>query len=228
MKKKLFYLVPLLSILFSCNNKKPNKLILSKRDDYVLADSIHFEHSIIDELRKETSSKLERLITEIDEVDLDHNEKITRLTPDALKFKYEGKDAMALVLKLKDDFKRKGYFIFRSSQNFGHELDEIGVLKSNDQFDILKYKATNGINYGIETDSVISKLREWHRQFKFDITGADFDWVEATFIDKPSSYKTFAEEVYKFSPDVVEQGTSSIDALAKEMEKTNTLYLWWD
>jgi hypothetical protein len=38
----------------------------------------------------------------------------------------------------------------------------------------------------------------------------------------------FAREVYAFCPDVVDQGTGAVEALAAEMSRTNTLYLWWD
>jgi len=40
--------------------------------------------------------------------------------------------------------------------------------------------------------------------------------------------RAFAEEVYQFCPDVVDQGAGSIDALAEEMKRTNALFLWWD
>ena len=38
----------------------------------------------------------------------------------------------------------------------------------------------------------------------------------------------FAREVYAFCPDVVDQGTETVEALAAEMKQENTVYLWWD
>ncbi len=38
----------------------------------------------------------------------------------------------------------------------------------------------------------------------------------------------FAEEVYEFSPDTVDQGAGSIEGLMKEIRKTNRLSLLWD
>jgi len=39
---------------------------------------------------------------------------------------------------------------------------------------------------------------------------------------------TFAKEMYKVCPDIVDQGTGSIEALAEEMKKTKRLFFWWD
>jgi hypothetical protein len=38
----------------------------------------------------------------------------------------------------------------------------------------------------------------------------------------------FAKEVYQFCPDVVDQGTETVEALASERKRTNRVYLWWD
>ena len=56
--------------------------------------------------------------------------------------------------------------------------------------------------------------------------GAGLDWMEARFVNPPKDFTLFAKEVYDFCPDVVDQGTETVDALAKEMQRTNTLYLW--
>ena len=57
---------------------------------------------------------------------------------------------------------------------------------------------------------------------------ADFDFVEAVFVKQPAGMDAFAREVYEFCPDVVEQGVGTVKALADEMRRSGTLYLWWD
>ena len=37
-----------------------------------------------------------------------------------------------------------------------------------------------------------------------------------------------ARRMYRFCPDIVDQGTGTVAALAKELEQTNELFLWWD
>lgn len=127
-----------------------------------------------------------------------------------------------------DKAKSKGYFLYRSEQNFGYEKDSITLLKSNDQFDIIRAAQTDGINYDIDNKAVLAKLIEWDSKYHFEIIGASLDWMEARFINKPADFLAFAKEVYEFCPDVVDQGTNTVEALAEEMERTNTLYLWWD
>lgn len=34
--------------------------------------------------------------------------------------------------------------------------------------------------------------------------------------------------MYEFCPDIVEQGTESIEELVEEIKKTKKLFLWWD
>ena len=70
--------------------------------------------------------------------------------------------------------------------------------------------------------------KEWDASYGLVFRGIAFDWVEAEFKKQPEDMLGFAQEVYKFCPDVVDQGTETVPALAAEMKRTNTLYLWWD
>lgn len=120
------------------------------------------------------------------------------------------------------------YFVFRSEQQFGQAPDEVSVLKTTDQFEALRVMGTNGWNYDISPDSVIARLKQWDAEFGLAVRGAGFDWVEAVLERPPSDMRGFAESVYAFCPDVVEQGTQTVAALAEEMRRAGTLYLWWD
>lgn len=125
-------------------------------------------------------------------------------------------------------FRERGYSIFVSDDAFGRGNDAVAVIKSADQFDIVVAMGTDGINYDIDNAAVVAKLKEWNARRPFEIVGAGMDWMEARFAGRPADMASFAEEVYRFCPDVVDQGTGTTEALAAEMERTNTLYLWWD
>lgn len=138
---------------------------------------------------------------------------------------------VAVVLgKLSDTAVKSGCRIFRCKQSFGigGRPDEIAIIRTKDQYDILRVMATDGANYGISTDAIIKKFKTWEKSFSFRINGAELDWVSAEFITMPKDMLAFAKEVYKFCPDVVEQGTGTVEALAGEMKSTKTLYMWWD
>lgn len=123
--------------------------------------------------------------------------------------------------------------VFLAKREYASTAEEgeagiIGFIRSTDQFDIVKAMRTDGINYDIENEQVIRKLMEWDERYGLQIMGADYDWVEAVFTNQPEDMQAFANEVYDFCPDVVEQGAGSIEELARQMEGTNSLFLWWD
>ncbi|MDQ0230125.1 hypothetical protein J2S19_001377 [Metabacillus malikii] len=41
-------------------------------------------------------------------------------------------------------------------------------------------------------------------------------------------FTTLAHEMYDFCPDIVDQGTGSIENLIEELIETENLFLWWD
>lgn len=137
-------------------------------------------------------------------------------------------EAETLVLNLQAELEPLGLFAFICERN--GKKSRVGIIKGMDQFDILKTQQTNGDNYDISNEDVISKLREWHQKYPFTIVGADHDWVEAIFREYPASkdIKIFAKEMYKFCPDIVDQGAGTIAGLIEELNETRRLYLWWD
>jgi hypothetical protein len=119
------------------------------------------------------------------------------------------------------------HVVFKSEQNFGRGPDRVAVLRSSDRYNALRTMGTNGTNYDIHTDSIITRLRQWDRRYGLTLVGAGFDWVEVE-LRRPPDWMNLAREVFKFCPDVVEQGTLTVTALAAEMRRSRTIYLWWD
>lgn len=120
------------------------------------------------------------------------------------------------------------HVVFQSEQNFGHAPDRVAVLRSSDPFDALRAMGTNGTNHGIDTDGIITRLTEWDRRYGLTLLGAGDDWVEVELGRAPSDWGAFAREVYELCPDVVDQGTETVDALAAEMMEARIVFLWWN
>lgn len=137
-------------------------------------------------------------------------------------------DAYQKIEELWFELKGTGYIAFYSERNFGDKQDLIGVIHSDDEFDILRIKQTNGWNYDLGPDDIISKIVEWSSRYPLTILGADFDWVEILFDDVPVDITEFANEVYEFCPDVVDQGTETLEALIESVKDSGILFLWWD
>jgi hypothetical protein len=123
-----------------------------------------------------------------------------------------------------------GYLVFVSEQNFGIKAqpDHVSILGGTDPYALLRVMGTNGWNYNISPDSIVVRLQRWDAAFGLDLQGVGFDWLEAEFRRLPPDMMAFAKEIYEFCPDVVDQGTETVEALAKEMRRSNRLYLWWD
>jgi hypothetical protein len=101
-------------------------------------------------------------------------------------------------------------------------------MKASSPYDVLKVMGTNGWNYDISPEMVVARMQEWDNRFGLVLHGAGFDWFEASFRRQPANMLEFAKEVYEFCPDVVDQGTGTVEALAAEMKRTNIVFLWWD
>lgn len=139
------------------------------------------------------------------------------------------RDAAIVVNKLQKSAP-PGWLCFVSDRNFGIEgsPDHVSVLKADNLFEVIRVIGTNGWNYDIGPEKVISQLKDWDEKYGLVLQGAGFDWFEASFKKQPKDMLKFAKEVNKFCPDLVAQGSGNVESLAKEMKQTNTLYLWWD
>lgn len=67
-------------------------------------------------------------------------------------------------------------------------------------------RGTNGANYDLDTGAILRRLKEWSQRCELAILGAGFDWVELRFQTLPINLEEFAEEVYDFCPDTLDQG----------------------
>ncbi|GHN01170.1 hypothetical protein WSM22_26590 [Cytophagales bacterium WSM2-2] len=135
-----------------------------------------------------------------------------------------------LVFALSAKLRERGYSIFLLENNFdiGKKPDRIGILKTTDKFTVLKEVGTDGINFDITNDSLITIMKRFDQKYKLELIGASGDWCEFLIKNDPQNWIDFANEVYRVCPDVVDQGTGTVEALAEEMRRTKRLYFWWD
>ncbi len=80
----------------------------------------------------------------------------------------------------------------------------------------------------MDTEDVIRKLQSWHNSYGIDIYCAETDTIELTLDVVPTDTRTFANEVYEFCPDIVDQGVGSVDVLEEAIKDYQYIYLWWD
>ncbi|MCF8254131.1 MAG: DUF4253 domain-containing protein [Bacteroidia bacterium] len=136
-------------------------------------------------------------------------------------------NAEKIVLDNLEHFKKQGkyIFIFGIAQN-GYIVGLTGA--TSDPYKLMELAETNGINYDIETNNIIERYKKWDNEFGIIPIGIGPDFCECKIKNRNIDFKKLAQEVYEFCPDVVDQGTETVDALEEEMKRTGTIYLWWD
>lgn len=97
------------------------------------------------------------------------------------------------------------------------------------KFDPIRAVGIHGLNYDLSTEAIITRLEEWDRRFGVSIESIEADACTIRFERLPDDLLAFADdEIGMFCPDVIFQGFDSVEALADDLKRTHTLFLWWD
>lgn len=127
------------------------------------------------------------------------------------------------------------------------------MISKPDPFKLIRDAKTRSENHDLETADIISRLEEWKEFCDFEIIDAEEDSVTLKFKSLPDDLDNFAEEVYDFAPDVVDQEFGAIDeededdeigeladdldpddpdfglkVLVNSLRRDRRLQLWWD
>ncbi|MBI2642240.1 MAG: DUF4253 domain-containing protein [Candidatus Wildermuthbacteria bacterium] len=164
--------------------------------------------------------------------------------------------AARIVRENYEKLRGRGYFIFlgkldmdivlnmSTSENMYNPSYEVTIVKSRDQYDILRVMETSGGNYGITTDDIIEKLKGWDNMYSLDlkIFGADKAAVDIEINHVPEAKEKFTNEVFQFAPDVIDDmllGKSyptepgamkkyAYDTFIDRLKTKEHFWLWWD
>jgi hypothetical protein len=185
-----------------------------------LAKIINFDRRVLLLVKEETQDRIGRLVG--------FDEDGYQIIASGIVVSVPEDQTDRVLASLRRKLRPLKYMPFVVEMNEGLKIEKIGVLKGTNQYDILRVMQTNGDDYDISNQDVIDWLKECEVHSSFDIIGADNDWVEIEFNRLPKDLEDFAEEVYDFSPDTVDQGPGSIEGLVRDIKTTNRLFLWWD
>ncbi len=204
-------------LLTGAGGKQP--VVLSPHAEEV-ARQIGFDRQVLIIVKEETLERIQRLTGYDENDDPVMVNGISADVPEDL--------SAHILMKVSARLKTLRYMAFVVSMNDGFKRETIGVIKGADQYEILRIMRTNGGQYDILNEDVVGRLKDWEKSFSFEIVGADNDWVEIEFKTLPKDLAAFADEVYDFCPDAVDQGPGSVSGLVKDIQTTRRLFLWWD
>lgn len=109
-----------------------------------------------------------------------------------------------------------------------HDGVELVIGPGESKFDILVIAASKAPNYAMETGDLIKKFQEYDRLCGIYILEATSDAVVVQLIRDPPDVKAFAADVYAFCPDIVDQGTGTVERLEELIVAPGRLTFWWD
>ncbi len=219
--------------LYSCGQQTTKNVEVTKLTtrEKQLCDSMNIDQSVLTALKKHTHENVEPFHYSLSKMyKADHT--VTEIDPIYLPgfvFKEEQSNTRTLIGALQEKLKAQGYYLFILEQNFGlGGKDVMAILKTTDQYEVLRSVKTDGTNYGISNDSLISIIKILDRKYSLSLVSASGDLCEFNIGKEPDSWVELAKEAYAVCPDIVDQGTGSVEALAGELKKYRRLYLWWD
>lgn len=139
--------------------------------------------------------------------------------------------AKTMLVKLRERIPA-GYVAFvgtsRNLDDSSAKGVELVLAPGKDQFDILRLAATDGINYGLATEDIVTRLKRWDQQFGISIWQAETDTVQIDMKSRPLNLSTFSQDLYEFCPDIVDQGVGDLESLERDLRDSGAIYLWWD
>ena len=229
---KTFILTVIIALIIGCSSQPmKGKSAITDKEKHI-CDSLKIDTSLISLLREHTLAAVEPFHYSLSrQIFPDGTEKeLDPIYLQGLVFKESAASTEIILDGLQSTFKDKGYLIFILDRNFGigNKQDVMGIVKTTDKYEVLKSIKTNGLNYDIDPDSLVSIIKVFDDKYSLDLIGASGDWCEFKIKKEPMDWLALAQEAYKVCPDIVEQGTETVEALADEMKKTKRLYFWWD
>jgi len=185
-----------------------------------LAAQIGFEADVLLLVKKEAGSPLHRLSG--------YDGEGYQIMVNGIVISVPWNRSEQVLWSLREKLKLRNYMAFQIEINSSLKVDRIAIIKGTDQYEILRIMHTNGDDDDVSHEDVIAKLKQWEKRIRFEIVGAENDWVEIEFRTMPQDLKAFAEDVYEFSPETVDEGTGSLAELVKDIRATKRLVLWWN
>lgn len=222
-------LLALSCLLFFAAHAQPRTAISLTPAEVALAKNIGFNTEVLLLLRVRTDAAFQHFFVQDGPVwERDSIVGFADHFADGLQMDMTAELADSILFEFGDLFWEKGYHVFRTADNFGNGLDQIGVLRTHDPFAALQVVGTEGLNYGYDQKWVLNFAREIFKKHPFHISGAGREWMEAILLEPPSDYLAFARELVRVCPDLVADGAATVEQMAQEMRETGLFYLWWD
>lgn len=129
------------------------------------------------------------------------------------------------TLALQRAYAPRGAFVFETSTRDSG----LAVLPATDWTTAVAVMQTNGANCGVSPHDVLHWMLELQREQPFELRVIGRDVLSGMFLGPLLDPEGWAEKMYRFCPDIVDQGCGTVKRLARELAKQPpSLFFWWD
>lgn len=129
--------------------------------------------------------------------------------------------------ELQSEYLDKGIFLFQPG-SFSPSPSRLLALPTADPFQSLLVMGTQGVNCEVTVAQLIDWLKQLEKKQPFRLLAVGHDLIEGRFLTPLQEVETLAEEMAAICPDIVDQGTLTVEELAEELLQSQRLFLWWD
>lgn len=237
MIKQLALSLVVLSLVVACKaqkppeQKKPAHVVLIKPKPKALtADlrgALQFPAELISQIELAAGAEAEPFYTTVltHSVNLIGDEDVENRK--LAGFSVRTKNADDLVERTREELRKKGFLIFKTSRRYSSVAETVSVVRGKNSFELLRLQGTEAPNYNLDAKAITLWLKN-QQQTACIVVGAGPDWVEVRFKRPPQNMLSFARKVAAFAPDVLEHGQRTPEELVERMQKMNGFVLVWD
>jgi hypothetical protein len=228
----LLLLVILYFGMTSCGNLKTNSLNKSLSGlDTLDKNGLVIDIEILSSIVAETGKKWEPFNKEVWKYLRDGDEENYKIDTGII-FKFiDIETAQSIFTKYSKKVQNEGNYLFLTNLDFDSNFNsyfDIVIINRPDPYEIIDLIGTGGINYDVYTDDVIRKLKQYDSLVDFTIEVIGEARIHAYMAKLPDSLSRFTADVYKFCPDVIDQGYDSMEEMIEDYKLNKYFWLWWD
>jgi ankyrin repeat protein len=140
-----------------------------------------------------------------------------------------------IVSRLQEEVRKQGFLLVQADL-LGQNSAQLRLFPTDNPYAVIAATGTNGNGFiTIKGEDVFLSARyivAWLQRMEVDhpfvLTQCGKDFVGGDFLQPLTDAKKLARQMYHFCADIVDQGTGTVGALAKEIKEHQSFYLWWD
>ena len=231
MNKIIYALIFLFTVSCLNNNESKSDIALSTTKHDVDTNGFKIDKELLSKIAKDIKKEAFPLNREVWNFDKNGNETNYVLNKGLIFNFVDEQKAHSIFNTYHEKVIQGNNYIFLTNMDFDDAYNsyyDIIIIDGSDPFKIIEQIGTNGLNYDIYNDDIIKKLKAWNALIDFKFVVIDEARIHVYMNKLPNDLQKFSSDVYKFCPDVIDQGYGSMAEMMLDYKENRYFWLWWD